>query len=114
MILEVASREEARPLSPVATCTPTWIYRSEPDGKAFGEQLINEVCRAAREHPNAHWWVACESGVMRRIRQSLTQNFDVPSDRLLTRGYWKQKTENYPDNDYGDDRASGAGHNQSN
>ncbi|MDF2368038.1 siderophore-interacting protein [Sneathiella sp.] len=110
MILEVDTLEEERPLSPHVPFSPIWLHRAEGIGKAFGERLVEEVRRAAREYPDAYWWVACESGIMRRIRHSLAQEFDVPADRLLTRGYWKQQAENYPDNDYGDDSASKAGH----
>tara|TARA_R100000005_G_scaffold96191_2_gene81293 strand:- start:2337 stop:3209 length:873 start_codon:yes stop_codon:yes gene_type:complete len=109
IILEVEDRQEERPLTDRVVHHPLWLHRSTAGNTAPGDKLIGEVCRAAEEHPDAFWWVACESSIMRRIRETLLARYEIAPEKMLTRGYWLRQRVDYPDNDYGDNAAKGHG-----
>ena len=50
---------------------------------------------------DADWFVACEAGAMRGIREHLRNDRAVAPERMETRGYWRRGEANYPDHDYG-------------
>jgi len=102
ILCEVEGPAEERDLSPVAASHPTWLHRG-PTGARPGDLLEAAARSMAREAADAHWWVACEAGTMRRIRDFLAGEAGIERARLHTRGYWKFGEHNHPDHDYGED-----------
>lgn len=101
-ICEVSGPDDERPLSGVAAVSPKWVRRADGDARP-GAALERAVDEIAAANTDSHWWIACESAAMRRIRDRLRDVHGVAADRLHTRGYWKQGEFNYPDHDYGAD-----------
>lgn len=100
-ICEIENAGEERPLSAERACAPHWLHRN-PSGKRPGALLESAIAELPSPAAEAHWWVACEAGTMRRIRDLLTSR-GVERSHLHTRGYWKFGDTNYPDHDYGAD-----------
>ena len=98
-LCEVPDAGEERPLSPSVRVAPKWLHRN---GAAGGTLLEQEVARLDAP-ADAHWWIACEAGAMRRIRMHLLKQRKVAPQRIHTRGYWRLGETNYPDHDYGND-----------
>ncbi|HVN61708.1 MAG TPA: siderophore-interacting protein [Gaiellaceae bacterium] len=61
----------------------------------------DEFVAAIRSVEADRAWIACEAGLMRRVRSELLDRY--PRERLSTRGYWKRGEANHPDHDTGDD-----------
>jgi NADPH-dependent ferric siderophore reductase len=100
IFVEVASESEKRELPFVDPSIVQWLYRGEDTQKA-GEAIeaaIKELELPARK---GYIWVACESGAMRRIRKYLIDEKGLPTEQMVTRGYWKLGAQNHPDGDYG-------------
>ena len=102
VICEITDRLEERSLSPIVACNPVWLHRMAA-GTAPGALLEKVVAEMAPPSPDTCWWVACESGAMRRIRDIAIRQLGADRTRLHTRGYWKQGHSNHPDHDYGND-----------
>ena len=102
VLCEIADAKEERALSPIVSVAPTWL-RYATEGVQPGVLLERKAIELAAQKPDAHWWIACEAGAMRRIRKHLLGERRVAPDRVHTRGYWKLGETNYPDHDYGND-----------
>lgn len=99
---EVIDGDDERTLSASVESNPTWLHRATT--KAAPGSLLEAAVIGMTDIPsNAYWWIACESGTMRRIRQHLLQERNIPLEQLHTRGYWKSGETNHPDHDYGND-----------
>ncbi len=90
--------EERRFVSPAQV--QTWWVRA---GEVPGEALEAAVRSVELPEGAGQVFLACESGIMRRIRQHLIQARGLAPATLHTRGYWKAGVVNYPDHDYGPD-----------
>jgi NADPH-dependent ferric siderophore reductase len=101
VLCEVADAAEERELSPRVAVSPVWFHR-ETKG-AVGGALLEETVKGMAAPGDAFWWIACEAGAMRRIKQHLIRERGVDPQRLHTRGYWRLGETNYPDHDYGND-----------
>jgi len=102
VLCEVSDAKEERPLSPTIAISPIWL-RYATEGVQPGVLLERKVLELSAQKPDAHWWIACEAGAMRRIRKHLLGERRVDPARVHTRGYWKLGETNYPDHDYGSD-----------
>ncbi len=101
-LCEVATRDEERALSPGFAGSPTWLHRA-PQSSRPGALLEAAVAALPALPDDVSFWIACEAGAMRRIRDFLLRERNVDRSRLHTRGYWKFGDTNYPDHDYGKD-----------
>ena len=99
---EIANGAEARALSPHVACEPVWLNR-EPTQARPGSMLEAAMAAPGADLADAHFWIACEAGAMRRIRDHLTRWMGIDRARVHTRGYWRYGDVNYPDHDYGAD-----------
>jgi NADPH-dependent ferric siderophore reductase len=99
-LCEIADRNEQRALSANAQAETKWLHL---DGAQPGSLLEREVRNLAAP-ADAHWWVACESGAMRRIRAHLLKERGIEPAHVHTRGYWRLGETNHPDSDYGADQ----------
>lgn len=99
VIAEVDDVAEERPLPSPAQVQTWWIRAGEVPCEAL-ETAVRSI-----ELPEGagQVFLACESGIMRRIRQHLIQARGLAPASLHTRGYWKAGVVNYPDHDYGQD-----------
>jgi len=99
VIAEVDDASEERPLPSLAEVQAWWVRSGEVPGQAL-ETAVRSI-----ELPEGagQVFLACESGVMRRIRQHLIDARGLEPASLHTRGYWKAGIVNYPDHDYGQD-----------
>lgn len=121
-LCEIEDAAEERPLSPDVACKPAWLHRkpssaspssarpssarpssARPSSARPGSLLEAAVAALPSQPADTQFWIACEAGAMRRIRDFLTKERGVERARLHTRGYWKYGDLNYPDHDYGDD-----------
>lgn len=99
VIVEVDDVAEERPL-PSPAQVRTWWVRA---GEVPGEALDTAVRSIELPEGAGQVFLACESGIMRRIRQHLIQARGLAPASMHTRGYWKAGIVNYPDHDYGQD-----------
>lgn len=99
VIIEVDDTAEERPL-PGPAQAQTWWVRA---GEVPGEALETAVRSIDLPEGAGQVFLACESGIMRRIRQHLIQARGITPASMHTRGYWKAGIVNYPDHDYGQD-----------
>lgn len=99
VLLEVASRDDEQPLASAAALDLQWLHR---DGGGHGEKLVPAVEALLPGLSADLVWVACEAGVMRRIRRPLLDG-GIPAEYLKTRGYWKLGTAGHPDHDTGEE-----------
>lgn len=99
VIAEVDDAAEERPLFSPAQVQTWWVRAGEVPGEAL-ETAVRSI-----ELPEGagQVFLACESGIMRRIRQHLIQARGLAPAAMHTRGYWKAGVVNYPDHDYGQD-----------
>jgi NADPH-dependent ferric siderophore reductase len=102
--IEVADADDEIAFDSPATTTVTWHHRQPPG--AFGAEL-DRAARAAQIPAGARIWVACEASAMRGIRRYFRNERGLPPSSLVTRGYWRLGTADYPDHDYGDDELAG-------
>ena len=102
VLAEVAGPDEERALSARVTASPSWLHRAPAAARPGA--LLEEAVRTLALPPGpVSWWIACEAGAMRRIKQHLIRERGVEPARLHTRGYWKLGETAYPDHDYGKD-----------
>lgn len=99
--LEVASAAEEQPLSSSARLEVHWLHRGESPSP--GEVLEAAIRAAQLPTGEGQVFVACEAGVVRRIRKQLLDERGLDSAMVHTRGYWKQGEANHPDHDMGED-----------
>jgi NADPH-dependent ferric siderophore reductase len=100
--VEVEDAAEEQPLPVGDNVSVTWLHRRE--GVPMGAALLDALVRAQLPpRDGGRAWVACESSVMRDIRQHLIEERRYDRAVLHTHGYWKQGAENHPDHDYGED-----------
>ena len=99
VIIEVDDTTEERPL-PSPAQVQTWWVRA---GEVPGEALETAVRSIDLPDGAGQVFLACESGIMRRIRQQLIEARGLTPTSMHTRGYWKAGIVNYPDHDYGQD-----------
>jgi len=99
VLCEIPDAAEQRPLSPTVAVSPKWLVR----GAAAGGTLLEVEVKKLDVPADAHWWIACEAGAMRRIRMYLLKERKVDPMHIHTRGYWRLGETNYPDHDYGND-----------
>lgn len=99
VIAEVDGASEERPWVSPAQVQKWWVRAGEVPGEAL-ETAVRSI-----ELPEGagQVFLACESGIMRRIRQHLIEARGLAPASLHTRGYWKAGIVNYPDHDYGQD-----------
>lgn len=102
-LFEVADAAEERAIPGTERADVRWLHRLER--QALPGALLEEAV-AGLELPagRGYAWVACEAGAMRRIRRHLLTVHGMPSDQMVTRGYWKLGEADHPDGDYGQDR----------
>ncbi len=101
VLCEIENAAEERQFSTRGAEVPiTWLHRAARDTQP-STALEAAVRMLAPVMPGACWWIACEAGAMRRIRQHLLRECGVDAARLHTRGYWKLGETAYPDHDYG-------------
>ena len=101
VFVEVAGPVDERPLPAVDASSVTWFHRGDDPSKA-GSRLEEAFRAFELPEGRGYFWIACESGAMRRIRAHLLER-GVTADRMVTRGYWKLGASNHPDGDYGQD-----------
>lgn len=99
VIAEVDDAAEERVL-PSPSQVQTWWVRA---GEVPGEALETAVRSIELPEGAGQVFLACESGIMRRIRQHLIEARGLAPATMHTRGYWKAGIVNYPDHDYGQD-----------
>lgn len=99
VVVEVDAAAEERPLPSLAPVQAWWVRA----GEVPGEALETAVRSIDLPEGTGQVFLACESGIMRRIRQHLIQTRGLAPASLHTRGYWKAGVVNYPDHDYGQD-----------
>ena len=102
VLCEIASAADERALSPTVACRPSWLHRA-PGAARPGALLEAAAASLSPQRADTCWWVGCEAGAMRRIRDGLLRGRGVAPALLHTRGYWKAGDQNYPDHDYGAD-----------
>jgi NADPH-dependent ferric siderophore reductase len=100
IICEVEDTAEERPLSPRVDAAVQWLHRATAN-TASGALLL-QAAGALALPAGAACWIACEAGMMRRIRDTLLAA-GVARSQIHGRGYWKAGETAYPDHDYGDD-----------
>ncbi len=79
-----------------------WLVR-DAEAHGAGERLEPAVRELAWPAGSGRVYVACEAGVMRRIRRHLLQERGMPREHVVTRGYWRIGATDHPDRDYGED-----------
>lgn len=99
VIIEVGDITEERPLPSPAPVQTWWVRASEIPGEAL-ETAVRSI---DLPEGTGQVFLACESGIMRRIRQHLIEARGLAATSMHTRGYWKAGIVNYPDHDYGQD-----------
>ncbi len=99
VMCEVEDAAEERPLSPRVGAVVQWLHRASAN-TASGELLL-KAAGALKLPEGAACWIACEAGMMRRIRDALIAN-GVARSLIHGRGYWKAGETAYPDHDYGE------------
>jgi NADPH-dependent ferric siderophore reductase len=102
VLLEVGSDEDERPIPGTGDAPVSWLIRG-PDVAKSGEPIEKAIRELALPEGKGYVWVACEAAAMRRIRKHLIEERGLPSEQLVTRGYWKLGASNHPDGDYGQD-----------
>jgi NADPH-dependent ferric siderophore reductase len=98
---EVEDDAEERNLCSAVSVAPTWLHRAENNSRPCSRLL--DAVTSLKVPPDAAWWIACEAGAMRRMRDHLKKDRGLPPELLHHRGYWRNGQENYPDHDYGKD-----------
>jgi NADPH-dependent ferric siderophore reductase len=102
VFIEVIDRQDEVEIPAHPNTTVTWLHRGADVAKA-GAPLEASV-RAYQMPPGSgRVYVACESGAMRRIRKHLLTDRTINREHVITRGYWKLGSVDYPDGDYGQD-----------
>jgi NADPH-dependent ferric siderophore reductase len=99
VLCEVADKAEERTFS-THNAQVRWLHL---DGRHEPGSLLEREVKAMQADPDTHWWIACESGAMRRIRSYLLKDLRLEPARVHTRGYWRLGEVNHPDHDYGTD-----------
>jgi NADPH-dependent ferric siderophore reductase len=102
VVAEVATPADELELRSDAELDVTWLHRSS-DGSVPGAMLAQRFERLQRPDGDGHVWLACEAGLMRRLRRHLLDGWRTDPGAMVTRGYWKVGEPNYRDSDYGDD-----------
>lgn len=89
VVVEVADAAEEQVFSTRAQAQVHWIHRN---GAQPGNPELLAGAVSALRKPEGDWyvWVAAESGVAKRVRQILVQNWQVPKEWIKAAGYWKQ------------------------
>jgi NADPH-dependent ferric siderophore reductase len=77
-----------------------WHHRRP--GQDVGAEL-DEAVRKADIGTGTRVWVASEATAVRRVRRHLLEDRRLPSESIVTRGYWRLGSAGHPDHDYGDD-----------
>jgi NADPH-dependent ferric siderophore reductase len=99
--LEIGDAHDEQPLVSAAKLEVTWLHRR---GERAPGELLESAIRAAQLQPgDGQVFVACEAGVVRRIRKHLIEERGLDRASVHTRGYWKRGEANHPDHDMGED-----------
>lgn len=102
VLCEVEDAAEQRQISTRRDFAITWLHRADRNSVPSAV-----IAAAVQELPattsTIAWWIACEAGAMRRIRNHLYRSRGVDASFMHTRGYWKLGEVAYPDHDYGKD-----------
>lgn len=98
--IEVGGPEDELALTSAARTEVHWHHRRRPD--SWGVELLGAAAGASIS-ADTQVWVACESVAVRRIRQHLLAERGLPSESIVTRGYWRDGEAGHPDHDYGQD-----------
>jgi NADPH-dependent ferric siderophore reductase len=102
VFIEVIDRQDEVEIPAHPNTAVTWLHRGTNISQA-GAPLEASV-RAYQMPPGSgRVYVACESGAMRRIRKHLLTERTFNREHVITRGYWKLGSVDYPDGDYGQD-----------
>ena len=102
ILAEIEDGREERALSPIVSSAPQWLHR-KPGGAQPGALLEAAVAALPAQPAGTQFWIACEAGAMRRMRDFLLTQRQIERGLLHTRGYWRAGDMNYPDHDYGND-----------
>lgn len=103
VFIEVSDPGQERPLITLAKASIQWLKRVNLDPAATGREIEAAIRHIGFPEGQGRFYVACESGAMRRIRKHLLQERNVDPSRVVTRGYWKLGATDHPDGDYGQD-----------
>ncbi|VCU70262.1 NADPH-dependent ferric-chelate reductase [Pigmentiphaga humi] len=89
VVAEVENAQEEQVFETRAEVQVTWLHRQ---GARAGDPGLLTAAVAALPKPAGDWyaWVAAESGVAKRVRQVLVENWQVPKEWIKAAGYWKQ------------------------
>ena len=90
-LFEVSDEAERRSLPGVPDGLPQWLFREERI-QAAGTPLEKAIRSVNFPTGRAYVWAALESGAMRRIRRYLIDEVGLPTNQMVTRGYWKLGT----------------------
>lgn len=102
VLVEVIDRHEEQALESRASVELKWLHRGEDASQAG--RLLEDAVRALKlPAGDGRVYVACEAGAMRRIRRHLLSERKLERAKIVTRGYWKLGSTDYPDRDYGED-----------
>ena len=102
VLIEVIDRADEVGIPAHPNATITWLHRG-PDVSQAGAPLEASLRAYQMPSGSGRVYVACESGAMRRIRASFLASKTINREHLVTRGYWKLGSVDYPDGDYGQD-----------
>ncbi|SDW28320.1 ferric-chelate reductase (NADPH) [Pseudomonas syringae] len=82
VVVEVASQHEQQTLQSEAQVDVTWVVREE-------QNLVDVVRRLEMPEGKLYAWVATESGLSRKLRRVLLDEFGLEEDFVKAAGYWK-------------------------
>jgi NADPH-dependent ferric siderophore reductase len=97
--IQVPDASDELPVDTAARADVTWVR----DGAGAPWALAEALKEASLTPEDGLAYVACEASVMREIRRHLLYDRGFDKARIVTHGYWKYDTQNYPDHDFGDD-----------
>ncbi|MDF2641563.1 MAG: siderophore-interacting protein [Pseudomonas sp.] len=85
VVVEVASPQEQQVFDSVAQVDVIWIVRGEQD-------LQSVVRRLEMPEGKLYAWVATESGLSRKLRRILLDEFGLNEEFVKAAGYWRQES----------------------
>ncbi|MGN2431674.1 siderophore-interacting protein [Pseudomonas syringae] len=82
VVVEVATEQEQQTFQSAAQVDVIWIVRDE-------QNLVDVVRRLEMPEGKLYAWVATESGLSRKLRRVLLDEFGLEEDFVKAAGYWK-------------------------
>lgn len=84
--IEVPTAEDVLPITVPPTVAVHWLPR---EGAAHGSRLTTSLSTHRHPGPDAYYWIAGESGVVRKLRRFLVRESGVPREQVTFMGYWR-------------------------